>query len=135
MSWTQEVFGGTPIVHMDPSMLFSTANMIEPVSSIPYIDFNFPFSVIGYRTYRWKTSLIFQSGTYLFEYDAVDGVRAYINENLLIPDYPDTNSWKEQSQTKYGVMIKLETGTYDLRVEYYSSKNSGRVRFYWNLKL
>ena len=136
MSWTQEVYGGNPAVHIDPSILFSSKNMIEPVSAIPYVDFTFAFNIIGYRTYRWKTTLSFNAGMYLFEYDAVDGVRAYINNSLIVPEYPSNNSWKEQSQTKYGSNCELlQTGTYDLRVEYYSSKYSGRVRFYWNLKL
>ena len=134
MPWTQEVFGGNPIVHSDPSILFATQNRVEPLASVPYVDFNFDFLKIGARTYRWKTSLVFAAGFYSFEYDAVDGVRAYINDVLLIPKYPDINSWKVQSQTKYSTQTQLAaSGAYNLRVEYFSSKYSGRVRFYWNL--
>jgi hypothetical protein len=136
MSWTQEVYGGNPVVHTDPSMLFSKSNMVEPYAEIPYVDFIFDIAKIGMRTYRWKTALQFNAGNYLFEYDAVDGVRAYINDILLVPKYPGSNSWKEQSQTKYSAQCSFpNSGMYNLRVEYYSSKYSGRVRFYWNLKI
>jgi len=136
MPWTQEVFSGNPVVYSDPSTLFSTNNLLEPSILVPYVDFNFDFNKIGYITCRWKTALQFIGGMYLFEYDAVDGVRAFINDNLLVPDAPSVNSWKEQGQTKYSVRVNLNaTGQYDLRVEYYSSKYSGRVRFYWNIIL
>lgn len=134
--WTQEVFGGNPEVHSDLSQLFSNNNLIEPLALVPYVDFTFNFGIVGLRTYRWKTSMAFMKGRYIFEYDAVDGVRAYINDTLMVPDYPTSNSWKTQSQSHYVVDCTLTNdGEFDLRVEYYSSKYSGRVRFYWNIIL
>lgn len=87
----------------------------SPRSDIPNNDFSV----------RWTRSLSFDEGNYRFTATVDDGVRVWIDGDLII------DQWRDTSLTTYTAERRVSGGTHTLRVEYYDSQNVAAIRFYW----
>ncbi|RYH67927.1 MAG: pilus assembly protein, partial [Alcaligenaceae bacterium] len=76
---------------------------------------------------RFSGSYIAPStGTYTFRVRGDDGVRLYVNGNLLI------DKWVDQGPTNYDANVALTAGqTFDVRVEYYDNTGGAVMELSW----
>lgn len=72
---------------------------------------------------RWEQRMAFLAGRYRFAVSADDGIRVWLDNNLVI------NQWSGGSPTT--VEVYLTNGEYDLRVEYYEAERNAAVQFDW----
>ena len=76
---------------------------------------------------RWTRTLILESGRYRFWARADDGVRFYLDGQLLIDE------WHASPGRSYQRHIDVASGTYSLVVEYYEQADSARIAVGWEL--
>ena len=74
---------------------------------------------------RWTRSVYFSEGTYRFSAASDDGVRVWIDGDLVIDE------WRDSSSVTHTVDRRLSTGNHSLRVEYYDNTGSASIRFRW----
>jgi hypothetical protein len=76
---------------------------------------------------RWTGNLLpLSDETYTFYVTASDGVRLWINDELLV------DSWKDQPVTTHTASLPLQkTGTYSIKLEYYSRTNPASCILQW----
>lgn len=74
---------------------------------------------------RWSRNASFEPGIYLFSAQADDGMRFYLDGELLL------NEWhRSDGKQVYGVSAPL-SGGHQLRVEYYEGSGAALVSFSW----
>ncbi len=74
---------------------------------------------------RWTRSVYFTEGTYRFSAASDDGVRVWIDGDLVI------DKWQDSSAVTHTVERRLGTGNHSLRVEYYDNTQSASIRVRW----
>ena len=74
---------------------------------------------------RWRRSAYFNAGTYLFRAHTDDGVRVWFNGSLII------DKWQEQERTTYDSTLVLQSGWYDIRVEYFEGTHMAAAHIWW----
>ncbi len=74
---------------------------------------------------RWSRSLSFSEGTYRFYAVADDGVRVWIDNQLII------DQWREATGSVYVAERSLGAGTHNLRVEYFENIGNASIAFSW----
>lgn len=75
---------------------------------------------------RWTRRVRFDDGRYRFTIKADDGVRFYIDGNLVLDE------WHENDYDNgYAIEFDLRGG-HDLKVEYYERRGGARIRFDWD---
>lgn len=82
---------------------------------------NFPndnFSV------RWTRTLNFNPGTYRFDVFSDDGVRLWVNNQLII------DQWRDQPDGRFSATVNL-SGNTPLRLEYYDNTGRAAVALSW----
>jgi hypothetical protein len=100
--YNNDVLSGSPAyLRIDPAINFSWGNS----APAPGIEAD-TFSV------RWTQWPVFTAGNYRFTATADDGVRVWVNGQLII------NEWREQSVRVFTADIYLPTGVASVRVEY-----------------
>jgi subtilisin len=110
----------------------------EPVlvrnDGVGFIDPNIqgisPAPGIGITNYsiRWSRNLTVTAGLYRFSVTGDDGVRLYIDDQLLV------NEWSNKTvATSYNVDVNLSPGTHRIRLEYYQAEGGAIVRLRWKL--
>jgi hypothetical protein len=68
-----------------------------------------------------------KSETYTFYLRADDGLRLWVNGQLLV------DQWKDQGTTEYAGSIALTAGQkYDIRVDYYDNSLSAVAQLSWS---
>lgn len=100
----------------------------------PKIDFNWaanaPISGFGTDTFstRWTGQVQPQfTQTYTFTTKSDDGVRLWVNNQLLI------NQWKNQAATEYSGSIALTAGQkYAIKMEYFDNTGSASAQLLWS---
>ncbi len=117
--WSNQdkTFSGTPtLLRIDPLLNFDWA------AGSPD-----PSLTIDHFTVRWTGQVqAAQSETYTFITTTDDGVRLWINGQLLI------DKWINQSATDWSGTIALLAGQrYDLKMEYYESAGGAQSRLSW----
>ncbi len=101
------------------------------VRNDPYINFNWgensPSSLIGADNFsaRWTRSRYFDSGTYRFYLNTDDGVRMWIDGQLIIDE------WQDGSRREIATDYTLSSGDHDLRVEYYERTGDAMASLWW----
>lgn len=116
---------------------YSTASLSGPVTLIrpdPNINFMWnsgsPDSRLPLDNYsvRWTGKIIAPSNaTYTFYTETSDGVRLWVNNQLLI------DNWGTHALTTSNASIVLTAGTqYDIRVDYQSLTNAAVIKLYWS---
>jgi len=76
---------------------------------------------------RWVRQMHFDAGLYRFTVLADDGVRFWIDGQLVL------NEWHESTQEAYQFDLFLSGGTHALQVEYYENLGGARVSLRWAL--
>jgi hypothetical protein len=119
-AWRGEYFANRNL--NPPVALYSSESTIDfdwgynaPVRGLPSDNFSV----------RWTRSVYFDAGTYRFSATADDGVRVWLDGQLII------DQWREQGATTYRVDRSLNAGYHDLRVEYFDAYQLARIRFSW----
>jgi len=76
---------------------------------------------------RWTANLMITSAdTYTFITSSDDGARLWLNERLIV------DAWYDQGTTDHSSQpIKLQPGTYRLRMEYYENTGGAVARLSW----
>ncbi|MDH3675833.1 MAG: PA14 domain-containing protein, partial [Anaerolineae bacterium] len=86
-----------------------------------------PASGIGVDNFsaRWTRRLNFPAGTYRFYTRVDDGVRLWIDGNLVI------DRWFDTAPTTYSADVTLTDGLHSLRIEYYDRAGSAVAQLAW----
>ncbi|MDO8691563.1 MAG: PA14 domain-containing protein, partial [Dehalococcoidia bacterium] len=119
-TWKGEYFdnaslGGDPkLVRQDSNISFDWGGG-SPDASIPVDNFSV----------RWTTSLYVDSGDYDFFAYVDDGVRLYVDGNLVI------DQWQNGPPTIYPSYLTLVSGVHFIRVEYYDSTGGATAHLWW----
>ena len=74
---------------------------------------------------RWTGRWAFEPGLYRFSALSDDGVRVWLNDQLII------DRWVDQAATLSTAERAVMDGEHDLRVEYYESGDKARIRVWW----
>ena len=74
---------------------------------------------------RWKARRQFSAGHYRFHTRTDDGVRLWVDGNLII------NRWRDQGPTEWTGEIDLGTGYHWIRMEYYEHGGGAVARLWW----
>ena len=74
---------------------------------------------------RWEKVEYFKGGPYRFYATADDGVRVYVDDQLVI------DGWVIQPATDYKADLNLSEGPHKIVVEYYEEAEDAQIRVYW----
>jgi hypothetical protein len=74
---------------------------------------------------RWTRTLDFGGGRYRFHVRGDDGVRLWLDDNLII------DAWRGQGPTEYMAERDLNDANHSLRVEYYENGGGAVAQFRW----
>jgi murein DD-endopeptidase MepM/ murein hydrolase activator NlpD len=74
---------------------------------------------------RWEGKFDFQAGNYIFEHQADDGIRAWIDNVLFI------DRWNGQSYAEIETTKLMTAGLHDIKVEFLEWGGSAAVEFEW----
>ena len=74
---------------------------------------------------RWDGLFTFEQGTYLFRDRADDGIRLWVDGQLLI------DQWKDQGATDFGVYREMTAGEHQIKVEYYDRGAEATAKVWW----
>lgn len=126
-SWAQ-VSGGPAVINNWKGEYFNNKNLAgAPTVTRDDFNINFDWSVgspapgisaDGFSA-RWTRVMNYPAGTYRFDVFSDDGIRLWVNNQLII------DQWRDQSDGRFSATINLPGGPVPLRVEYY--ENVGRA--------
>lgn len=74
---------------------------------------------------RWTHSVAFSEGNYRFNATSDDGVRVWLDGDLII------DQWHDTSAVTYSAERYVSGGNHALRVEYYDNNQTATIRFWW----
>jgi fibronectin type 3 domain-containing protein len=109
---------GTTVSRTDPTVNFNWG-AAAPASGIG----------AGHFSARWTGQLLaIQTGTYTFRTNSDDGVRVWVNGQLII------NNWTDHAPTYNTGTISLQSGQkYDIKIEYYDDTGGAVMQLAWML--
>lgn len=79
----------------------------------------------GDYSVRWQGNFVFTQGTYIFKAVTSDGMRLYIDDNLVL------DRWRDQPSYLYTVQQVLTAGTHLITVEYYEHSGWATAHLTW----
>jgi uncharacterized protein YraI len=121
-NWTGNYFNnrdlvGLPAVtRVDPVLVFNWG----PYSPVPGI-------ASTNWSARWTTVQYLNAGTYRFTITADDGVRAYVDGQIIL------DQWHDEVATTYNVDVQVASGNHILQVDYYQGNGDSSLSVTWNL--
>jgi hypothetical protein len=74
---------------------------------------------------RWSRSIYFETGTYQFTTQSDDGIRVYIDGDLII------DNWTEHALQTNTAEVTLAAGTHSVVVEYFEQKGLAVAKLTW----
>ncbi|NIO72208.1 MAG: beta-glucosidase, partial [Anaerolineae bacterium] len=74
---------------------------------------------------RWSRGLHFPAGNYRFYVRVDDGVRLWVDGNLVI------DQWHDSAPTTYTADVNLTDGLHDLKMEYYERGGGALAQLTW----
>jgi len=77
---------------------------------------------------RWTAFISFGGGNYVFNATTDDGVRVWVDEQLII------DRWYDQPETTHSVAKYLSGGYHSLRVEHYENTGRAVCKVWWTLE-
>jgi beta-glucanase (GH16 family) len=111
--FANETLSGSPgITRCEASVNNTWADGQSPGTGIPHEDFSA----------RYRGRISFARGDYEFKVTVDDGVRLYVDGELVI------DKWFQQAPTTYTAKRTLAAGFHDIKVEYYDTYLSGTIR-------
>lgn len=119
--WLGEYYGnadltGSPAFIRDDSAIDFDWGYGSPAAVIPADGFSV----------RWTRYLAFASGTYRFYATSDDGVRVWLDGEVIV------DQWHVSPGDTYMAQRSLAAGNHLLRVEYYEEGGGAKVRFWWD---
>lgn len=108
--------GSPALVRDDPEVNFIWGSS-SPAPNVVNAD---RFSV------RWTRTLNLNPGRYVFTVHADDGVRLWVNDQLIIDE------WQVQDVTEYGAAINLPGGATSIRMEFFENTGLAEARLSWS---
>ncbi|MGB3713129.1 MAG: PA14 domain-containing protein [Candidatus Promineifilaceae bacterium] len=121
-AWRGEYFNnmtlsGSPTVARNDQEIFFNWGTGSPASGIPADNFSV----------RWTREAGFNAGTYRFIVHPDDGVRVWVDNQLII------DQWHDATATIYSAALSLSSGVHTIRVEYYENLGDAQIQFWWEL--
>jgi hypothetical protein len=119
-NWRGEYYGnrnlsGNPVLARDDVELNFNWGGAAPAAGLPTDGFSV----------RWSRALFFPAGTYRFYAFVDDGVRVWLDGELII------DRWHDASNVTYVAERTLSAATHTLRVEYYENGGNAAIRLWW----
>jgi hypothetical protein len=74
---------------------------------------------------RWSRVVAFEQGSYTFYATMDDGMRVYVDDELLIDE------WRDRSQREIAASRQMSAGRHALRVEYYDKRHGAVANLRW----
>ncbi len=107
-------FTGSPVVRDDANLDFSWGSG-SPIAGLPADHF----------AVRWTRNLGFNQGAYRFRALADDGVRVWVDDQLVI------NDWNDGGAGEVSADLALTQSTHAVRVEYYEATGLAAFKLWW----
>ncbi|MGQ9516086.1 MAG: PA14 domain-containing protein [Anaerolineae bacterium] len=113
---------------------FANVNLAAPAMLVrddPYVDFDWsigapwPGLPADYFSARWTRSLYFDAGTYLFRITVDDGVRFWIDDQLIVSE------WYVGAARTFARSVSLAAGYHSLRLEFFEAAGVALIRLAW----
>ncbi|MEP7284955.1 MAG: PA14 domain-containing protein [Chloroflexota bacterium] len=123
-NWTGAYFNnrdlqGSPVfTRIDPAVVFNWGS-ISPGPGIGSSNWSA----------RWQTVQYLNAGTYRFTIIADDGVRVYVDGQLIL------DQWHDAAPTKYYVDVQAVAGNHIIQVDYYQGVGDASLTVYWDYSL
>jgi hypothetical protein len=116
--WNNRTLSGTPLLQRNETGIDYNWGASSPV----------PDEINGDNfSARWTRTIQVTAGTYRFTAISDDGVRVWVDEQLII------DGWSDHPAKTYTVDRALAAGSHAVRVEYYEHTGEARVSFSWSL--
>lgn len=106
--------GNPTFVRTDPQIDFNWGNS-SPDSSLQTLNFSA----------RWQGTFAFNQGNYAFSVITSDGIRLYVDGNLVI------DRWRDQPPCLYNASQTLSAGNHLIVVEYYEHTGGATAQVSW----
>jgi hypothetical protein len=74
---------------------------------------------------RWSRVAAFEGGTYEFHAAMDDGMRVYVDDELIVSE------WRDEAERDVTVSRPMSAGTHALRVEYYDRRDRALANLWW----
>lgn len=118
--WTGHYFNnknlsGSPVLTRNDSQINFNWGSGSPGTAVPVDNFSA----------RWNRTINFVAGRYRFTAISDDGVRMWVNGQLVI------DAWNDHQPQSYSGAIDLPNGFVPLQVEYYESVGGAQVQISW----
>jgi uncharacterized membrane protein YgcG len=121
--WTEERFGGAP---MGVLGFFSLERILAngPYQTKTVQNINYPqgFLQAG-NTIRWTGQFTFVDATYQFNATTDDGMRVWLDGNLIIDE------WRIQGKKTFTRQLPMTAGLHSLRIEYFNGQGDSVAAF------
>jgi hypothetical protein len=108
---------GSPALIRNDADIFFNWKTGRPASGIPSDHFSA----------RWMRDVGFNADTYTFFVHSDDGVRVWVDDQLII------DQWQDTVGLFYSADVTLSAGVHSLRVEYYENMGTAQIQFGWEL--
>jgi hypothetical protein len=113
--WSNRDLRGTPALERNDQAIDFRWGKNAPAPGLPANNFSV----------RWTRNLDFEAGIYRFYARADDGIRFYIDGDLVLSE------WRDGGEDVVYSADRTMVGTHKLKVEYYEHAGEARVRFWW----
>ena len=113
--WANRQLSGAPMLTRNDGKIDFDWGRGAPVGSLPADDFSA----------RWSRTVRLEEGRYRFHAVADDGLRFYLDGNLLIDE------WHDGRAEEIAKELNLSSGNHSLRVDYYEHGGDAEIKIWW----
>ena len=113
--WSNRSLSGSPALLRDDAAIDFRWGTGAAATGLPVDNFSA----------RWSRQLSFEPGVHVFFASADDGIRVYLDGELVV------NEWHSSYGTDVYTFTAVLTGTHWLTVEYYEGDGEALVKFWW----
>lgn len=113
--WNNKQLEGSPVLQRYETTIDHNWGLSSPGSGVVSSDFSA----------RWLGAIEVPAGLYRFTVTADDGVRVWVDDDLII------NEWRDQAATTFSAVKSLSQGRHIVSVEYYENAGDALIRFTW----
>ena len=106
---------GAPVLTRTDASIDFIWNLAAPDPAVPADNFSV----------RWTKTEYFAAGRYRFTTVTDDGVRLYVDGQLVI------DQWRDQSATAHDAIVDLDSGIHTVRMEYFDSGWDAMAKLTW----